>query len=195
MEKLYSTQIASASGNKEITVSCCDVTKLEDVDILVTSAFVNSYEPTPRTLFEALQNMGNENRVAHALGIVAPEADENGDQTAANAEDDLAPFGVGGACVVGRHEDRAEHQTARENLRKDVLAADEGHQRDGADKGDGRVPCNDAAHQQINAAEKQRRGAGFTETAASETEEHIKKRNTDFAFHCFITDCERSRGG
>ena len=58
MEKLYSTQIASASGNKEITVSCCDVTKLEDVDILVTSAFVNSYEPTPRTLFEALQNMG-----------------------------------------------------------------------------------------------------------------------------------------
>lgn len=59
MEPLYSTQIATDFGEKEISVYSCDITKFDrEIDVLTTSAFVNSYEPTPRTMFRALKDIG-----------------------------------------------------------------------------------------------------------------------------------------
>jgi len=59
MEQIYSVKIQTDSGDKEFSVFCGDVTEFDgDIDILTTSAYVNSYEPTPHTMFEALYNKG-----------------------------------------------------------------------------------------------------------------------------------------
>lgn len=59
MLPLYSAQINTDYGKKDIAVYCCDVTEFpEEIDILTTSAFKGSYAPTPGTLFEALYNKG-----------------------------------------------------------------------------------------------------------------------------------------
>ena len=66
MGKLHSVQIHADNCMKQIAVFCDDVTYLPfPVDILTTSAFVGSYEPTPRTVFCALHNIGIQvNRLA-----------------------------------------------------------------------------------------------------------------------------------
>ena len=59
MRKLHSVKIDTHDGNKEISVYCDDVTSFEeDIDILTTSAYIGSYVPTPRTVFEALYRKG-----------------------------------------------------------------------------------------------------------------------------------------
>lgn len=59
MGKLYSTQIDTATGIKEIAAYYGDVTCFEkSIDILTTSAFKGSYAPTPRTVFKALHDCG-----------------------------------------------------------------------------------------------------------------------------------------
>lgn len=59
MESLYSANISTAFGQKKIEVYCCDVTLFDEpIDILTTSAFANSYAPTPNTIFRALDRVG-----------------------------------------------------------------------------------------------------------------------------------------
>ena len=59
MGKLHSVEIKTKNQVKEISVFCDDVTAFsEPIDILTTSAFVGSYEPTPFTVFEALDRKG-----------------------------------------------------------------------------------------------------------------------------------------
>ena len=59
MNPMYKTTVATGYGTKEISVFCCDVLDFdEEIHILTTSAFRNSYDPTPRTLFNALHNIG-----------------------------------------------------------------------------------------------------------------------------------------
>ena len=59
MELLYSTKITTKFGAKEIAVYAGDIMSYDaPIDILTTSAFVNSYAPTPRTVFKALWDNG-----------------------------------------------------------------------------------------------------------------------------------------
>lgn len=59
MEPLYSTWISTDMGQKSIKVFCHDVSQFEEnIDILTTSAFINSYSPTPKTVFKALYDVG-----------------------------------------------------------------------------------------------------------------------------------------
>lgn len=59
MKPNYTTTISTGYGSKHICVYCCDVLDFdEEIQILTTSAFRNSYEPTPRSLFGALYNIG-----------------------------------------------------------------------------------------------------------------------------------------
>lgn len=59
MNACYSTKVETDFGKKQIEVYSCSVTDFEeDVDVLLTSAFVGSYEPTPRTVFAALDAVG-----------------------------------------------------------------------------------------------------------------------------------------
>lgn len=59
MEKNYSAKIATKFGPKEIAVYFGDIMDFEEpIDILTTSAFVNSYEPVSRTVFGALFHHG-----------------------------------------------------------------------------------------------------------------------------------------
>ena len=59
MDSLYRASFSTDFGSKSIEVYCCDVTLFdEDIDILTTSAFEGSYYPTPRTVFNALHNIG-----------------------------------------------------------------------------------------------------------------------------------------
>lgn len=59
MKKLYSTQIGTEFGQKEIAVFCGDILDFDGtIDILTTSAYRNSYQPTPHTVFRALHDVG-----------------------------------------------------------------------------------------------------------------------------------------
>ena len=59
MLPLYSTNIKTDFGDKEISVYSSDILYFDkEIDILTTSAYVNSYHPTPHTMFEALNNVG-----------------------------------------------------------------------------------------------------------------------------------------
>ena len=59
MKPMYTTSVATGYGKKEISVYCCDVLEFdEEIHILTTSAFQNSYIPTPRSLYGALYNIG-----------------------------------------------------------------------------------------------------------------------------------------
>lgn len=59
MRPLYSVQIPTDHGMKEISVYSCNILDFdEDIDILTTSAFVGSYRPTRGTMFEALNFAG-----------------------------------------------------------------------------------------------------------------------------------------
>ena len=59
MIPLYSAPITTPYGQKSIEVYCCDICNFDEkIDILTTSAFMNCYSPTPRTVFEALSNIG-----------------------------------------------------------------------------------------------------------------------------------------
>lgn len=68
MKPMYTTTVATGYGTKEISVFCCDVLDFdEEIHILTTSAFQNSYDPTPRSLFGSLYSAGinAERLVAH----------------------------------------------------------------------------------------------------------------------------------
>ena len=72
MGKLYTAKIGSGLRKKEISVYCDDITESKiPIDILTTSAYVGSYSPTPRTVFESLNNKGIS--VEHAS--LSPEFD------------------------------------------------------------------------------------------------------------------------
>ncbi len=59
MGQLHSAAIQVDGVAKSISVYCDDVTRFsKKIDILTTSAFVNSYSPTPRTVFRALYDIG-----------------------------------------------------------------------------------------------------------------------------------------
>ena len=59
MAKLHSVTFQVNGETKEIAVFCDDVTKFgEKIDVLTTSAYVNSYAPTPGTVFRALDGCG-----------------------------------------------------------------------------------------------------------------------------------------
>ena len=59
MKPLYSVQINSDFGEKELAIYSCDVRDFDEkIDILTASAYIGSYAPTPRTLFEALWEEG-----------------------------------------------------------------------------------------------------------------------------------------
>ena len=59
MEPLHATCISTDFGEKCIKVFCSDISYFdESIDILTTSAFMNSYDPTPRTMFRALYDSG-----------------------------------------------------------------------------------------------------------------------------------------
>ena len=56
---LHSASINTKYGPKELNVYCGSVTDFrDDIDILTTSAFIRSYAPTSRTIFESLFNHG-----------------------------------------------------------------------------------------------------------------------------------------
>ena len=59
MCKLHSVKIKVENTEKEIAVFCDDITRFEaPIDILTTSAFENSYVPSPGTVFRALYHCG-----------------------------------------------------------------------------------------------------------------------------------------
>lgn len=59
MKPLYSTPIVTAYGEKRMDVYACDILDFDEpVDILTTSAYVHSYAPSRRTVFEALLQAG-----------------------------------------------------------------------------------------------------------------------------------------
>ena len=59
MKPMYTTSVSTGYGTKDISVYCCDILDFdEEIHILTTSAFRNSYAPTPRTLFNALYSVG-----------------------------------------------------------------------------------------------------------------------------------------
>ncbi len=59
MNALYTCDIATAHGKKTISVIAQNILDFEEeIDILTTSAFYHSYEPTPKTMFFALQSAG-----------------------------------------------------------------------------------------------------------------------------------------
>ncbi len=59
MGKLYTSKIKVGIHTKEISVYCDDITEFKtSIDVLTTSAFVGSYAPTPRTVFESLYKKG-----------------------------------------------------------------------------------------------------------------------------------------
>ena len=59
MTPLYTTSVSTGFGPKTISVYNCNVLDFDqEIDILTTSAFQNSYAPTPRTLFNALHSIG-----------------------------------------------------------------------------------------------------------------------------------------
>ena len=59
MRPIYSTAVPTDHGEKSIAVYHCDVLDFDErIDILTTSAFINTYEPTPRTLFASLNDAG-----------------------------------------------------------------------------------------------------------------------------------------
>lgn len=68
-----------------------------------------------------------------------------GDKSAANAEDDLSPRGVRSGRVVGRHEDRADEQTAGKDLSDRILTQNEGEQEYRGDEDYRGVPCDNSA--------------------------------------------------
>lgn len=72
MELIHSVPIDAGYATKSISVFCGDVTRFDgEIDILTTSAFVNSYAPSPRTVFKALHGCGIH---VDALAL-APEID------------------------------------------------------------------------------------------------------------------------
>ena len=59
MKAIHSISLNTPSGKKSISVYTCNILDFDQpIDILTTSAFYRSYEPTPRTLFEALDSTG-----------------------------------------------------------------------------------------------------------------------------------------
>lgn len=59
MNKLYSVDIKVGDTFKEIAVFCDDATQFDaPIDILTTSAFLYSYNPSPRSIFQALDQRG-----------------------------------------------------------------------------------------------------------------------------------------
>ena len=59
MANLFTASIDTPNGPKELAVYHDDVTCFpQPIDILTTSAFANSYAPTPRTVFHALYHHG-----------------------------------------------------------------------------------------------------------------------------------------
>jgi hypothetical protein len=59
MEPLYSAPIATPFGSKRISVYHADMTVFDEpIDVLTTSAFFRSYNPTRGTLFNALYHSG-----------------------------------------------------------------------------------------------------------------------------------------
>lgn len=68
MIPLHTATIQTEFGQKEIQVYYGDIMEFDgDIDILTTSAFVNSYAPTPRTVFKALHD--------HGISVAALAAD------------------------------------------------------------------------------------------------------------------------
>ena len=60
MKPLYSTPIVTAYGEKRMDVYACDILDFDEpVDILTTSAYVHSYAPSPRTVFESMNIDGH----------------------------------------------------------------------------------------------------------------------------------------
>lgn len=58
MKSLHSVPFHIDGRMKEICVYCADVTRFDsEIDILTTSAFINSYAPTPATVFRALDEV------------------------------------------------------------------------------------------------------------------------------------------
>ena len=59
MAKLHSVTFQVNGETKEIAVFCDDITKFDEkIDVLTTSAYVNSYAPTPGTVFRTLDGCG-----------------------------------------------------------------------------------------------------------------------------------------
>jgi hypothetical protein len=58
MIPLCCAPISTRFGQKSVEVYLGDICLFDEtIDILTTSAFVRSYNPTPRTVFEALNNL------------------------------------------------------------------------------------------------------------------------------------------
>jgi len=59
MQPMNSITVSTPYGDKTVSVYCTDILKYDgEIDILTTSAFYRSYEPTPRTMFNALYSAG-----------------------------------------------------------------------------------------------------------------------------------------
>ena len=70
MRELFTTQISTDHGSKELGVFCGDVFDFDrNIDILTVSAFVGSYSPSPHTMFKALQDHG----ISAMMLAMAPE--------------------------------------------------------------------------------------------------------------------------
>ncbi|MBQ2989586.1 MAG: toll/interleukin-1 receptor domain-containing protein [Clostridia bacterium] len=58
-EPLHAIKINTKYGEKEISVYAADIASFKgNIDVLTTSAFIHSYFPTPKTIFEALYHHG-----------------------------------------------------------------------------------------------------------------------------------------
>ena len=128
------------------------------------------------------QGIHDQDREGHALGIAAKIADEDGQQAAAHAVDEAAGGRDGGGRVVGGHKDGAEQQAAREDLREHeiqphvALREEEGQQGHRADVGDGDVPGDDPAQEQVDKAGDEQDGRHLTDAAAGTAEDEVDQR-------------------
>ena len=59
MNTIYCMEFPTAYGTKKLSVVAQDVTTLDcGIDVLTTSAFAQSYVPTPGSIFYALAKIG-----------------------------------------------------------------------------------------------------------------------------------------
>ena len=101
-----------------------------------------------------------QDRIGNAFVVAAEVTDHDGQDTAADAVDDLTQLGNGGVDLVGCHEDGTQHQTAAEDLSCHpgitVIAhgEQEGQNSNSADVSHGDPGSDDLAVQQIDEADE-----------------------------------------
>ena len=134
--------------------------------------------------------------VRHALGIAAPRAYQRREDAAADREDYLSAARDGRGDVVGRHEYRAEQQTAGKHLvkRADRPAEDHAEHRDRRDVDDGDVPLDYVFPEEDAEAYQQGYRRSLSDAAADVPDEEVLHAR-ELVHRAHLDERERRRAG